>query len=152
VTTIPVDALIDGVVRTLLDSVLPDVTSRVARAQLWAAVDVLRNLRDRIEPSTALADAEAGSAAEALRRAAAALPGAARARLDAMLAAAPAAPPAARVGALREALTAALELIDALPAEAAAPARAPIHEHLAAQVMRDLAVLKPSLLGEISKG
>ena len=34
----------------------------------------------------------------------------------------------------------------------AAPARAAIAEHLAAQTMRDVAVLKPSLLGEISKG
>jgi predicted component of type VI protein secretion system len=149
---IPVDVLIDGVVRTLIESVLPDVTTRFARGQLWAAVDVLRNLRDRIEPSAALDDAEAVSATDALRRAAAALPDAARARVDATLAAAPDAPPAARVAALRAGLTAALEVIDDLPVELAGPARAAIHEHLAAQVMRDLAVLKPSLLGEISKG
>jgi hypothetical protein len=46
----------------------------------------------------------------------------------------------------------ALDLIDALPNDAADRARAPILEHLAAQALRDLAVLKPSLLSEISKG
>jgi len=46
----------------------------------------------------------------------------------------------------------ALEAVDALPDAVAAPARAALAEHLAAQTMREIAVLKPSLLGEISKG
>src|SRR5439155_1512091 len=71
---------------------------------------------------------------------------AAAARIAEALAAAPAGPPAERAAALRAALVAALEAIDGLPEELAAPARAAIAEHLAAQTMRDLAVLKPSLL------
>jgi len=52
--TIPVETLIDGLARTLTDAVLPDVTSRFARGQLFAVVDVLRNLRDRLEVKAAL--------------------------------------------------------------------------------------------------
>ena len=147
--TIPLEALIDGAVRTLTEAVLPDVTSRFARGQLFAVVDVLRNLRDRLEVKAALHEAEAASAAAALERAAAALGReAAAARVAGALAAAPAGPPAERAAAL----VAALETIDVLPPEVGDPARAAITEHLAAQTMRDLALLKPSLLGEISKG
>ena len=152
-TLVPVEALIDGIVRTLVDAVLPDVGSRFARGQLYAAVDVLRNLRDRVEARADLCEAEAASASAALDRVVAALgsePGATR--LAQAVAAAPARPPAERVVALRAALVTALELVDALPPDRAEGARAAITEHLAAQVMRDLMVLKPSLLTEISKG
>jgi hypothetical protein len=151
VTLLPVEALIDGVVRTLVDAVLPDVTTRFARGQLYAAVDVLRNLRDRIEPSSALADAEATSARAALERVVASL-GTDATRIVDALAAAPAGPPAERAAALRAAVVTALEVLDGLPAPRIAAARTAIAEHLAAQVMRDLLVLKPSLLTEISKG
>jgi len=151
--TIPVETLIDGLARTLTDAVLPDVKSRFARGQLFAVVDVLQNLRDRLEVKAALYEAEAASATAALERAAAALGReAAAARIAGALAAAPAGPPDERAAALLAALVAALEAIDVLPEELAAPARAAIAEHLAAQTMRDVAVLKPSLLGEISKG
>jgi hypothetical protein len=65
---VPTEQLIDGVIRTLLESVLPDVTTRFARGQLYAAVDVLRNLRDRVEPKAELLEAESTSAAAALER------------------------------------------------------------------------------------
>ena len=146
------DALIDGVVRTLVESVLPDVSTRFARGQLYAAVDVLRNLRDRLELRADLAAAEADSAAAALARVVAALGDDAGARVAQALQAAPAAPPAERAAALRAAVATALEVLDALPSGNSAAARAALAEHLAAQVMRDLMVLKPSLLTEISKG
>jgi len=144
--------LIDGAVRTLLESVLPGVTTRFARGQLYAAVEVLRNLRDRVDPRAELLDAESASAVAALERVAAALPADGAATVRAALAAAPANPPTERAAALRAALTSTLALIDALPGDAVERARAPILEHLAAQAFRDLAVLKPSLLTEISKG
>lgn len=157
-----VERLLDGVVQTLTEAVLPDVATPFARGQLYAAVDVLRNLRDRVEPRADLADAESDSAVAALQRTIAAL---AAAPLDALaaapavesgirsaLAAAPAAPPLARNVALRAVLVDALTAIAALPEETARPARAPIAEHLGAQAMRDVAVLKPSMLGEISRG
>ena len=146
---IPLEALIDGLVRTLMESVLPDVRSRFARGQLYAVIDVLRNLRDRIEPKAALLAAEAESATAALERVAALVD--AQPLADAVAAAARA-PLDARVVALRAALVDALARIDALPDERAREARAVLNGHLAAQAMRDLVVVKPSLLSEISKG
>ncbi len=176
---IPVERLIDGVVQTLTDAVLPDVATPFARGQLYAAVDVLRNLRDRVEPRADLAEEESASAAAALERSSGTLeqvtgrseelrgtpeeaPGtreqahdtrALAARIRAALAAAPLHPPTARAAALRAALVDALTAIAALPnADVARAARAPIAEHLGAQAMRDVATLKPSMLGEISRG
>jgi hypothetical protein len=149
---VPVEVLIDGVVRTLTEAVLPAVGTRFARGQLYAAVDVLRNLRDRIETKADLVLAEATSASAALARVVAALPPAEGARVADAIAVVPADPPAARAEGLRAALTLALEVLDALPPTAAEPGRAAIGEHLAAQALRDLVVLKPSLLTEISKG
>ena len=146
---IPLETLLDGLVRTLTESVLPDVGSRFARGQLYAVVDVLRNLRDRIEPRADLLAAEAESAAAALERAAAVLDAQ---PLREALAAAAGVPLATRVVALRAALVDALGRIDALPDDRAREARAALNAHLAAQAMRDLMVVKPSLLTEISKG
>jgi hypothetical protein len=146
---IPLETLLDGLERTLTASVLPDVGSRFARGQLYAVVDVLRNLRDRIEPKAELLAAEAESAAAALERVAAVLDAQ---PLREALAAAAGVPLATRVVALRAALVDALGRIDALPDDRAREARAALNAHLAAQAMRDLAVVKPSLLSEISKG
>jgi hypothetical protein len=149
-----VERLVDGVVETLVDAVLPDLATPYARGQLYAAVDVLRNLRDRIAPRADLATEESDAAVAALERTLAALAdaSAAAATIRAALAAAPAAPPLARTAALRAALVAALHAIEVLPPEVARAARGPILEHLGAQTMRDVAVLKPSMLGEISRG
>ncbi len=150
-----VEGLVDGVVRTLVEAVLPDLTTPYARGQLYAAVDVLKNLRDRVEPRADLAAAECASAVAALERTITALAArpAAAAAIGTALAAAPDGPPLARVAALRAALVAALNAIAALPDDAdARAARAPILEHLGGQIMRDVAVLKPSMLGEISRG
>ena len=164
-----VERLLDGVVQTLTEAVLPDVATPFARGQLYAAVDVLRNLRDRVEPRADLADAESDSVVAALQRTIAALSDApknalvdapvdalaapaVRSHIRAALAAVPAAPPLARNVALRATLVDALTAIATLPEETARPARAPIAEHLGAQAMRDVAVLKPSMLGEISRG
>jgi len=153
---IPVEELIDGVVRTLGETVLPDVGTRVARAQLYAVIDVLQNLRDRVEERTALLVAEAASAREALGDAVTALRevGAetAAARIVDALEAVAAEPPAAAAAGLRAALGTALEILDTLPAEVAAAARRAVAAHLATQAFRDVAVTKPSLLAQISKG
>jgi hypothetical protein len=150
---IPPERLIDGCLQTLREEVLPELSSRAVRGRLWAVLDVLNNLRDRIEPKSAPAEAESSSAEQALRGLAAALRQAGRAEqaagLERALASAPAAPPVARAAALREllagAITARPEGLD--PAEQAA-----LRAHLAPQALRDLALLKPSLLAEISKG
>ena len=144
--------LLDGVMRTLREAVLPAVGERFARGQLFAVLDVLQNLRDRVEPKAELAEVEAASATAALERAAQALPPPDGPELTRALTDAPAGPPVARAAALRAIMVRAYELLDALPDERGAAARSALAEHLAAQTMRDVAVLKPSLLEEISKG
>jgi hypothetical protein len=150
-----VETLLDGVVHTLTTAVLPGVSSRFARGQLYAAVDVLRNLRDRVEVKASLLDAEATSAAEALTAVIAVLREGGAAEPATVLAEAVASAPRAlgeRVVALRAAIVFALEALDAAPPSLAERARPALAGHLAAQAIRDLAVLKPSLLGEISRG
>ena len=152
---IPVERLIDGVVQTLTDAVLPDLATPFARGQLYAAVDVLKNLRDRVEPRADLAAAEADSALAALERCATALPPGSAAlarRITEAYGAAEAMPTAARATALRELLVETLTALAGLPDTDARPARAPLLEHVGAQSMRDVAVLKPSMLHEISRG
>ncbi len=147
-----VDMLLDGAMRTLRESVLPAVQDRVARTHLFAVLDVLQNLRDRVEPKAALDEAEADSAVAALTQVIALLGPNAAAALAEGLTAAPATPPAARAAALRALFIRAFDVLDGVPEGIAAPARAALSAHLAAQAMRDVAHLQPSLLQEISKG
>ena len=148
--------LIDGVARTLHEQVLPHVASRSARGQLWAVIDVLRNLSGRVEPVVAALEVESDSASGALGTLAARLRDAGHEALatatEARVAAAPAAPASARNDALRAALVAAFADLDALPADAADSLRPILGGHLAAQAVRGLANLQPSLLDEISRG
>lgn len=153
---IPAERMLAAVSQTLLEQVLPHVDSRAARGQLYAAVDVLRNLERRLEWARAPLEAEAASIETALRGAAEALRGAGEAALSARLvdpiAGWPAAPES-RVEAARAALGAAFALLAAAPAAAAEAARPALAGHLAAQSIRDLAPLaQGSLLEEISQG
>ena len=147
-----IETLLDGVMQTLRQAVLPAVQGRFARGQLFAALDVLQNLRDRVEPKVAFDESEAASASDALTHALDALGPDLGAPLARALAEAPSGPPPERAAALRAALVGAFALLDRLPADVAAPARAALAKHLAAQAMRDVAMLKPSLLQEISTG
>lgn len=146
-SNLPLGALLDGVMHTLRDVVLPDVSSRFARGQLWSVLDVLNNLRDRIAPDPAQQQAEIDSATVALTQAIAAMHLPVAEPIATALGAAPALPLADRVAALRGALVVALEVTASHP-----DARAAITAHLSAQAMRDIMMLKPSLLQEISKG
>jgi len=149
-------ALLEGVVRSLHDQVLPHLESRTARGQLWAAIDVLRNLGGRIEPAVAALEEEARSAANSLGMLALQLrdagEAASAAEIERQLAEAPAEPANARSEALRAALVDAFARLDALPVERADALRPILGGHLAAQAVRDLSRLQPSLLEEISRG
>ena len=148
-------SLIEGVVRALHEQVLPHVDSRVARGQLWAAIDVLRNLAARVELAAEPLEAEATSAATALAALADQVRGddaAFAADVARQIADAPAAPASARADALRTAFAGALARLDALPPARADALRPILGGHLAAQAVRDLARLQPSLLEEISRG
>jgi hypothetical protein len=148
---LPLERIIDGVVHTLSTVVAPAVGDRFARGQLFAVLDLLNNLRDRIAVRPDILEAEATSAAEALDAAAVAL-GGVPAPLAEALAAVPDGPLAERVAALRAALVVAFEQLATLPPAVAEPAHAALAAHLGGQAMRDVAVLKPSMLEEISKG
>jgi len=153
---IPVERLLAGVSQSLLEQVLPHLEPRAARSQLYAAVDVLRNLERRLEWARAPLQVEVGSIEGALRGAADALRGAGEAALSERLVAPIAAWPAPveeRVAAARAALSEAFALLADAPPDAAAAARPLLGGHLAAQAVRDLASLAPgSLLEEISRG
>jgi hypothetical protein len=153
---IPVETLLNGVSRTLLEQVLPHVASRPARGQLYAAVDVLRNAAKRLDWASAPLETEAQSAESALRTAASRLREAGGVELardiEARLPAWPAAPASARAGAARAELARVFEALDALPSELADAVRPILGGHLAAQAVRALALLQPSLLEEISRG
>lgn len=149
-------ALLDGVVRALQEQVLPHLESRTARGQLWAAIDVLRNLAGRIEASVAAFEEEARSAEAALHALAreARAAGVARlpAEIEAGVAALPAAPAGDRVAALRALLRDVFERLDALPPAQGDALRPLLGGHLAAQAVRDVLRLQGSLLEEISRG
>lgn len=148
--------LIDGVVRALQQQVLPHLDSPTARGQLWAAIDVLRNLAGRIEVSVAAFEEEACSAEAALHALAREARGAGLARLsagiEAGIAALPAAPAAERVAALRTLLRELFVQLDALPPAQGDALRPLLGGHLAAQAVRDVLRLQGSLLEEISRG
>jgi hypothetical protein len=149
--------LLEGVSQTLLDDVLPQVADRPARGRLYAAVDVLRNLEKRVQWLEAPLAAEVESAGAALRAVAAGLreggvPELA-ARLETASGAWPREPAEARAAAARADVAAAFVVLDEAPSPLAAALRPLLGGHLAAQAVRDLALLAPgSLLEEISRG
>jgi hypothetical protein len=149
-------ALLDGVVRALQEQVLPHVDSRTARGQLWAAIDVLRNLAGRIEACVAAFEEEARSAESALhalaRESRAAGVSRLPAAIEAGIAALPAAPAGDRVAAVRALLRDVFEQLDALPPAQGDALRPLLGGHLAAQAVRDVLRLQGSLLEEISRG
>lgn len=153
---IPAERMLAAVSTALLEQVLPYVDSRAARSQLYAAVEVLRNLERRLEWARAPLEAEAASIEAALRGAAEQLRGAGEAALAARLADPIAGWPGApeeRVEAARAALGAAFVAIDVASPPAADAVRALLGGHLAAQAIRDLVPLaQTSLLEEISRG
>jgi hypothetical protein len=150
---IPLERLIDGCMQTLRDEVLPEVASRAVRGRVWAVLDVLHNLRDRIEEKAAPAAAEIASAQETLGRLAqarrAAGDGDGAAAIERALGQAPAEPAIARAAALRAVLA---DAIGARPQPPSPAEEEALRAHLAPQALRDLALLKPPLLAEISKG
>lgn len=154
---VSVERLLEGVTQTLLEHVLPQLNDRVARGQLYAAIEVLRNLERRADWAEAPLVEEAASAESALRAAAErlrALQEAALAtRIEEHVTSWPAAPMAERVRASRTTLCAVFAWLDETPTAAAAAAQLPLGAHLAAQAVRDISRLAPgSLLEEVSRG
>jgi hypothetical protein len=153
------EKLIDGVMTSLREDVLPDLATARARGRVWAILDILNNLRDRIEPRCESAQAECESARDAIAGCAAVLRAGSRHadadRLMSLLSEADKTAPDlhARVAALRAVVVEAVGLARAIDDVAQRQAAfAPLESHIAMQSMRDLTGLKVSLLSEISKG
>jgi hypothetical protein len=155
---ITLERLIDGCIHTLRDDVMPEVGTRIARGQVWAVIDILQNMRNRIEEKAELFEAESASAEQAIAQLGAALreagAGNEAAALERACAEAPAGPPGERARALSTALVQAVEALYALPSRDALPeaARAALGAHLGPQAVRDVLPLTRSKLHEISKG
>ena len=155
---ITLERLIDGCIHTLRDDVMPEVGTRIARGQVWAVIDILQNMRNRIEEKAELSAAESASAEEALEQLGATLREAGAendaAALERACADAPTEPPGERARALRAALVQAVDALYALPSRDALPeaARAALVAHLGPQAVRDVLPLTRSKLHEISKG
>lgn len=152
---LPLEDLLDGAMRTLRTEILPAIDSRRARGQLHCVLDLLDNLRDRVAYKPSLFEDEARSAAEALEAVGARLSelGAREAanELATLAAAAPPTPPRERAEALRVAVARAVVLV-ARTAPTDPASRAPLDRHLLDQTIRDVMLLKPPPLDEISKG
>ena len=155
---ITLERLIDGCIRTLRDEVMPEVGTRIARGQVWAVIDILQNMRNRIEEKAEHFEAESASAEQALAQLVSALQdagaGTDAAALERACADAPAGPPGERALALRAALVQAVDALYALPSRDALPeaARAALGAHLGPQAVRNVLPLTRSKLNEISKG
>jgi len=153
---IPVDQLLAGVSRTLLEEVLPELGSRRARGRLYACIDVLHNLERRVEPARAPLEEEARSIEAALRAAATRLAELGEreraATFESALAGWPDAPAQVRVEQARDALSRAFEALAAAPPAVGDAVRPLLGGHLAAQAIRDVSVLQATLLEEISRG
>jgi hypothetical protein len=149
-------SLIDGAMRTLREAVLPDVPSRFARGQLYCVLDVLNNLRDRIEEKAQPFVEESESANAALERVISALVAGGRegetSPLREMRSNAATLAPAERASMLCAALVRAVEILDGVPEAELPDAREALRGHFVTQALRDVVPLKPSLLSEISKG
>ncbi len=153
---IPPEKLVDGCLETLRAEVLPHLEKRSARGQLYAVLDVLQNLRDRIEEKIAPLEDEADSARIALEQIAVVLrdagDAAAADAVTAEMASAAGESTADRAAALSRTLVSAIDALYALPSGMPEAARRALAAHLGPQAVRDVAPLKPSLLNEISKG
>ena len=147
---IPLDRLLDGALHALTNNVMPHVPDRFARGQLWSVVDILNNLRERIDWKAGPLEDETTSAVSVLHAVTAVLREAGHNALAAQIPiVSPDGAPSERVAAARAALVTTLELLATLPAS---PAHALINGHLAMNALRDLQIFKLSLLQEISKG
>lgn len=155
---LPPQALLAGVSATLEHDVLPAISDRAARGLVFAAIEVLANVKDLVEWKAALRDEEISSAGDALAAAARALADAGLVSVATDLERARAAACAqgdreARGRALDAALEQALVIVDA---ERARPgidaASAAIRAHLVNQTVRGVMRVQRPLLNRISQG
>lgn len=142
-----IDRILDGVARTLENSVLPALDGGFARGQLFAVLEVLGNLQGQVQWGGMLLENEAGALSTLIAQAAAATDGELTPRLRAYAATAHA-PLGER---LCEGRTLVCALIEAGLADDGDLAAA-VEAHLANDTIFKAMALRPSRLAEISQG
>jgi hypothetical protein len=151
-----IEQLMDGALATLRDEVLPNLESARARGRLYCVLDLLGNLRDRIGFRESMFLDETRSATEAIESFRVALidrglVSEARGVEAAVTATATAVSPQERTEAMRAIVTRCIRIA----ADAAVGDRAlfaPLEKHLCDQAIRDVILLKPTQLNELSRG
>jgi len=142
-----IDRILDGVARTLENSVLPALDGGFARGQLFAVLEVLGSLQGQVQWGGMLLENEAGALSTLIAQAAAATEGELAQRLRDYAATAHA-PLGERLGEGRALVCA---LIEAGLADDGALAVA-VDAHLANDTIFKAMALRPSRLAEISQG
>jgi len=141
------DRILDGLARTLEETVLPALDSGFARGQLFAVLEVLGSLQGQVRWGGMLLENEAGSLSTLIEQAAASTVGALGERLR-RYADLPDAPLADR---LQEGRALVCALIEEGHADDGAMAAA-VHEYLANDTIFKAMALRPGRLKEISQG
>lgn len=147
---IEADRILEGLARTLEETVLPALDGGYARGQLYAVLEVIGGLQGQVQWGGMLLENEASTLAALAAEAASTLEGPRKERA-ATVAAMAAAPLADR---LREGRALVCELIDAGLADAdhADVLSASINGYLANDTIFKAMALRPSRLAEISQG
>lgn len=154
------DRLIDGLIATVRAEIIPRLDDEFARGQAYGVVDVLNNLKPRIDwLATPLADevADQRTLLGELRERFGAEPGfPAEATADSDAPAATAQAMEQLRNRLDERICDAIDWLGArraaLPAEQVGAAEAAIRQHMQRQLKRELSLTPKPLFGEISKG
>ena len=141
------DRILDGLLRSLEDSVLPALPAGYARGQLFAVLEVLGALQGQLAWGGMLLDGEAVSLAELLVEALSSVGG----ELGAALKSHAERPPARLEERLREGRRLLCALIDAGHADSGPLAEA-VEAHLRNDAIMKAMALRPSRLAEISQG
>ena len=144
---VEIDRILDGVARTLENSVLPALDGGFARGQLFAVLEVLGSLQGQVQWGGILLENEANALSTLIAQAAGATDGELAGRLRAY-AASDGAPLAERLHQGRALVCALIEAGVADDGELAAA----VDAHLANDTIFKAMALKPSRLAEISQG
>lgn len=152
------ERIFDGLIEMLRDQVLPRLADDFARGQVYCAMDLLANLKTRVELSPSALRDEVAEEAELVARVSQLLAGAGPTAPH--IAPPPALPKSAELAAaqaaLDEHLCAVVDWISAhraeIPAERAEAVERAIRDQQRARLKREVKLTAPTLFGQMSRG
>lgn len=152
------DRIFDGLIEMLRDQVLPRLADDFARGQVYGAMDLLANLKTRVELSPSALRDEVAEEVELIARVSEILAGLGPAAPA--IAPPPPVPRASELAAAQAALDEHLcRIIDwisehraEIPAERAEAAERAIRDQQRARLKRAVKLIAPTLFGEMSRG